>query len=188
MYVSRANWIRLIERTGINQTMSSNRESSTTKKRSHKNSLIRQQVNIAYGNSIAGDNNTVVRRRRNVAGFQQWATVNGYQLDPRCMPYRNLQSRNGKCVIDGHECVLKTIDGVRMWTLEGIDDQSTSIGDGKQTHALLESPSSLDDSSSWSSSSDETSDTSSSLSENELKRRREYKKRKQAANKQIENN
>lgn len=49
--------------------------------------------------------------------------VNGYPVDERyAHGCRTMHADSRGCAIDGRQCVLKEVDGVTMWTLEGVDE------------------------------------------------------------------
>ncbi len=135
---------------------------STIKKRKKQTSV--SVVNIASNNSVSGIGNKV----RGVVGKTS-TKVNGYEIDPRYSRYGKLESKDGKCIIDGRALVLRQINNKLMWTLDSSPKDVSHI-------ELSESEESSSSSSSCFSTS--SSSSSSSLSEAEKKRRRQYKERK----------
>jgi len=74
-----------------------------------------QVNNFATRGSAAGNNITIVEELGGGGSI-----INGYRIDPRYSRYRTMHARNGQCILDGRTCVLKEVDGVKMWTLEGV--------------------------------------------------------------------
>lgn len=128
------------------------------------------QVNIASRGGVAGNGNSI-RGGGDWPFFQSSSIVAGHEIDPRCKPYSRMNTNNGRPSIDGRFCVLKTIGGKQMWSLDG----ATEIDDGT---ALNDSDDDTESSSSSESSSSDSDSSSSSLSSGEKRRRKQYKRSK----------
>ena len=134
---------------------------STIKKRKQRTSV--SVINLVSNNSVSGFGNKV----RGVVG-ETLNKVHGYEIDPRYARYRKLESRDGKCIIDGREFILKQINNKLMWTLDSAQNDVSHVESSESDESSSSSCFSVTSSSS----------SSSSLSEAEKKRRRQYKKRK----------
>jgi len=116
-------------------------------------------------NSFSGSASQTNHFRRGDIRCGSIALVNGYEVDPRYKRCSIMQATSDGCIIDGIYCELKTIDGKKMWTLEGVEGAPTAARDD------VSSTSSFDSDSSESSDEESPSSSSSSSSPPPRKRR-----------------